>query len=312
MYILYILGTMIFCILSVQCAEQGILKSINEQVLDIVVANCSRFSHEDLMALGILCKSNDTYLRETSKKRKNYFLICMPMIETRYNSFQWHGYGSRADRKKIVNDDFSILTKKTLILERVELSYNGKIHSYYGNWSNFESELSYKPVPFYDADKQLCFFGVGWENVPGYGKCGNVIRYSTRLKRDIMDIKNTQAIRCILCCCSFINNNKEALCTIIDSYLNRIALCPMLEFPHLLKSILMHTSVEKRILPDDIKDDCYLLYHSKDIVIPDNYKEFVQHESKITYKTFDMLPKELKIAITEQYEKKNLHGSRED
>jgi len=291
MNILYTISIMIFCIVTVQCAELGNLKSVDDQVRDLIFADRSRFNHEDLMAFGLTCKSNDQYLRDTAQKRKNYFLILMPMVEERRNSFQWHGYGSRADRKKIVNDSLSFTTKKRLVLERLELSDNAKIHKYYGSWGDFESELSYKPVPFYSADKQLCFFGVGWENVPSYGQCGNVIRYSIKLKRDIMDEENTQAIRCMLCCCEHENSyNKEPLCIV-------------LEFPHLLKSILTCNSVEKRIVPHYPEDDCYLVYHLDNIVVPDNYKEFVQYRSEISYKTFDALPEKFKQAIIQQYEK---------
>lgn len=77
----------------------------------------------------------------------------------------------------------------------------------------------------------------------------------------------------------------------------------LLEYPYLLQAIFKEGPVEKRIVLHYPKDDSYYLCHLKDIVLPDNYKEFVQYiPAQIFYKTFGDLPEELKTAIVKRYE----------
>jgi len=298
MHILYNFCIIFFCILTVQCAEVDNLKSVSNQVNDLVFADYFRFSHEDLMSFGLTCKSNHIYLQVTAEKRKEYILQYYPTVLNMLvpTSLSWHGYGSRADYKRITEDIKSTSTGKKLYIGRLELIDGGKVRKYLGKWRNFDSELSYKPAPFYTTNKELRFFGFGWENVPDWGLYENIICYQTEMIEmghcTLWGKHSPDAVRCVLCLCKNKKNNNESTVGVL------------LEYPYLLQAILKKGPVKKRIIPSLQKDDCYYLYHIKDILIPDNYKELVQHWSDhISYSSFDKLPFDLQNAITKQYKK---------
>src|SRR5688500_3886188 len=102
MHKLYIFSAIIFCISTVQGSEQCIIKSVNEQVNDLLFADISQFSHEDLISFGLTCQSNHKYLCATAERRKNYILQYYPTSLKEFKSILWNGYVSRAYDKTIM------------------------------------------------------------------------------------------------------------------------------------------------------------------------------------------------------------------
>lgn len=285
-------------------AQYGYIKSKKEQVRDVIFTDIIQFSHDDLMAFGLTCKSNDLYLRTACDRRKACIReICLDtFLNVVFNCLHWHGYGSRAEYKKIVDDSESTCTKKKLMLARLELANKGSVKEYFGTWSNFQSELWYKPVPFYTINKELCFFGHGWIDVAGCGSCGNIVHYKMGETIHFHDAIERQprpfAMRCKL---HFKKSTGEEM---------KEVLCQLLEFPHLLKAIInsgqyAQENVYKEDSPYPV--DTFLVFDLEKIIIPDNYKEWGQyHKRQICCSAFDQLPRDLPYAITKRYEEQKI------
>lgn len=297
---IFLMISMCIYIINIISAEHGHFKSKKEQLRDIVFADPSGWSHNDLIVFGLTCMDNDRYLRAAHQYRKAYILkMCSSGQTTIMDFLQWHVYGSRAEYKKIIVDPQSTITHKKIMIGRLELGDKGTIHEHFGEWTNFDAELYHKLFPFYNSDKRLSFFGHGWVEVAGYGLCGNIvcygagrkIHYNNAIKRD-----PKSAIRCVL---RFKKQGGES---------GKEVLCCLSNFPYLLKAILDSGNYEeKKIIRDVgtvawIENDC-LVYDLESINIPDNYKEMVQdHKKQVHYSSFDQLPKDLACAITKRYQ----------
>lgn len=302
-YIFLIIGMFAYSA-DMKSAQYGHIKSKKEQIRDVVFADFFQFSHEDLMAFGSTSQDNDHYLRAAFDRRKEYVLrIWLSDRVVNIDFLHWHRYGSRAEYKKMVYDSASICTKTKLTIGRLELADKGAVKEYFGTWSNFQSELCYKPIPFYSIDKQLYFFGHGWINVVNYASCGNIVCYklgeTIHYNNAIQRKGYSSAMRCLL---HFKKQNGEE---------GKEALCQLLEFPHLLKAILDSAqATQEKIVKEAgavawAENDC-LLFDLEKITIPYNYNEWAQYYKKLVYyATFDWLPRDLAYAITKRYEEQS-------
>lgn len=269
--------------------NNGMAKSINNQIMEIV---CSiplmGLSHDHLVCLGLICKNNDKALRITAESRKQYLLSLAPTSIPNIAFFTWHGYGSRADCKKIVRCEYTEpIPKNKLILGRLELSDNGTIHNWHGNWDNFESELWHRPIPFYNENQQLCLIGIGWIN-NNWGWCGNVLCYrsSCEVHKDKIE---EDILRCVL----------QAHSKGLTKY---PLLIPMTNFPYLLKSILNSKQVRKEIINKNSFGGNFLVFNLAGVTLPDNYKEDISHQKSCSRSySFTELDPDLQQALAEKY-----------
>jgi hypothetical protein len=280
-------------------AQDWRIKEKNEQVHDLVLASPTQFSHKDLMAFGLVCRSNDAYLRSTSEPRKMHMLKTWSSARTAIVDYlKWHGYGTRAECKKIVTDPRSNITRKKLMLASLELlDDKGNVRECYGEWSNFDSELFHNPTPFYDDSKKLCFFGYGWENISDVSPCGNIQRYQA-----------AKIVHNILTQVSWPSENNT--CTLHFKKQNgeeeQQTLYHFLEFSYLLEAILASPSFRNSVSSvTKGKGDFYYIYELDKVIIPDNYKTIIPHREYVTHTSFDDLPEDLVYAINKRYQEQN-------
>ena len=289
--------------ISIVEVSYGCIKGIDEQVKDIIFADVFRFSHDDLIVFGRTCHKNDDYLRSIAEHRKSYIMRRIISPKVIINFLQWHPYGSHAHYKKIMEDDSSSshITQKKLVLGALELCQQGKINECFGEWSNFISELVNKPVPLYNQFNQLCLYGHGWENVLRGGMSENIIRYtSAHVRHDnVVGLKSsghTYAKNTLRCSLRFISKDLKF----------EQPLVAFLHFPYALKAILNSSRIKTRkhkgiVFPDEIWG-VYCVYDLKGVMLPDNYKEYVQsNTADIFCSSFDALPNDIPLAFAERY-----------
>ena len=283
----------------IKSAESGLFKSreshaIESQAIEAMIkrSNQRTFSHANLMNIGLVCKDWDKFLCATAYPRKEYALtyFLIPLLRIWCSGdAKWHRYGSRADYKKIGKDPIrqypgDSIVKKRLNFGRLELVEQGRVERYWREGSNFDSELSYKPSPFYKSDKELCCFGLGWIQSRGLSRCKRVGLYSAYL---------TGHINC------FSTNNLPLECSLrYESKTNQYheSLIRLLNFPHLLKIILNAQC-------DHFWNGYEYGYRFKleNIMLPDNYQECVESNEEGCYKAFAELPEKLKAALEKRY-----------
>jgi hypothetical protein len=276
------------------------IKEKAEQVYDMLFVNFAQFSHEDLMAFGLVCRGNDAYLRSTSASRKIPLLKIWASAKPEIIDYlKWHGYGTRAECKKIVTDPRSNITKKKLILARLEVLDKARVLEHCGEWSNFKLELLHKPIPFYNVSKKLCFFGYGWENATDLGLSVNVHCYEatkiTRFEAAFSHVSGPSENN--VCMLRFKKQNGEE---------EQQTLYRFLEFRYLLEAILASPSLKNYVSSvTKEKGNFYYIFQLDEVIIPDNYKTIIPCREYLTHTSFDDLPEELVCAINKRYEEQN-------
>jgi hypothetical protein len=295
-------------VVAIRPAGVGHSVELFDQVREVVLCNIV-LSHPNLVAFGLVCKGNDAYLRATALGKNKHIKDIVQKSSSRVdlNTLKWHGYGSKGTYKGILPDveNSSIMTGKKLILAQVQLCDEGGVRECYGEWPNFEKELSFKPMPYYKG-KQLCFYGQGWVSIPQHNVNRNVrsvLCYKSSIslyKVHNPEAKNVKVhgsyLQCKLCF-KQVNNNyhTEALISLVD-------------YPHILKAICdcPKMTVKKE---SDYNSRGYFepqgsfcQWDLESITLPDNYQKFVHSGEYSRFSTFETLPCELKNAFIRRYE----------
>jgi hypothetical protein len=283
-------------------AEIGIFKSKSREnrIIEAIIkqSNQRTFSHANFMNIGLVCKDWDKFLCATAYPRKEYALtyFLIPLLRIwDSGDAKWHRYGSRADYKKIDKNPKrqypgDSIVKKKLNFGRVELIEHGRVERYWCEGFNFDSELSYKPSPFYKSDKELCCFGLAWKWTQSFDpSCRKrLVLYIDPLPGCIINrIDDSSSTDLPLECSLRYERETEQ---------HHESLIKLLHFPHLLK-IILNTHYDYFWNGYEYGYRCDL----EKIILPDNYKECVESNEEGCYKTFAELPEKLKAALEKRY-----------
>lgn len=253
-----------------QSAEKmGTFKSLQDQIIeDFMCSWQSELGHDEFVNLGLTCTSYDRCLRATAKNRKPYLLELSPSRKIPLDLVTWHAYGSRADCKVIIDDSSSTESEKKLILGCIELSGSGQVRECFGSWGNFTMELPCKQKPFYDERNRLCFNACGW--IP---LVKDVMRYVTTVTIHKGTISETIQQGGIFKYELHFHPEDE------PDHIIRTSLKRLLNFPYLLQAILSCTKKQQASSLWS-KTNCYI-YDLQDVLLPDNYKEFIECGTKL-------------------------------
>jgi hypothetical protein len=149
--------------------------------------------------------------------------------------------------------------------------------------SNFYSCLPHNPKPFFNKRSEYCFYGYESENWNNE-KVGRIIEYVWHTSPSPWSM-GLNRIQCMM----NIKNKKD----------ERIDLTVFLEFQVLLKAFL-----KSRVVYEETKKwGSQKVYAIAGVTIPENYKDHKPYFSRIVYKSFKDLPKNIRKAIVAQYKK---------
>jgi len=268
--------------------EPGVFLQTDELVL-YLVSNHYLLDHESICSFAATSKAhNQRMLSLAAQKKENLF----GRVEGHVGEMR-HKYGSAyccAYKRPGENNGLGLIFNW--------LDENGKNKSKVHCFSGFMSPLPFRPVPFFNKEGVLCFYGYGTVSVPyedsnggtHFEKICNIVRYG-------LDKKT-------LCCT--MKDTKPG----VQGAIEHVCLDLFLEYPVLLKAVLNSTIIttqQKYSLLGVLLEE-YLEFSLEGVMLPDNYAErrvITNAPIAISYGNFNVFPDNIKEAIKKRYKEQS-------